>query len=190
MINTTEHYGLKKPDGEENVDISVLNWNMDKIDELLYDINQRIGPTAYSIPLELSASLFDDAVGTPIISEDSNITNLIVGNTYKITVYDKDNNSYESTGTCIHLDDDGYDDLSFVFEDKTVFPEYIRVLYDSEEVPFVLYNGLNVTTFSEGDGFVFMSNFPEGVTADDAKGAFSKFYIEEATTPPPTNPSN
>ena len=45
MINTTEHYGLKKPDGEEKVDIGVLNWNMDKIDELLYDINQRIGPT-------------------------------------------------------------------------------------------------------------------------------------------------
>ena len=37
MINTTEHYGLKKPDGEEKVDIGVLmlDWRKHKLESRL-----------------------------------------------------------------------------------------------------------------------------------------------------------
>ena len=34
-MNTTEKYGLKKPAGNENADVEDLNYNADKIDELL-----------------------------------------------------------------------------------------------------------------------------------------------------------
>ena len=47
MATTTEHYGFAKPDGDDNVDITVLNGNMDAIDNLIYEANQAIENELY-----------------------------------------------------------------------------------------------------------------------------------------------
>lgn len=47
MATKTEHYEFVKPSGDDNVDIEVLNGNMDKLDTLLYEANEKIENEVY-----------------------------------------------------------------------------------------------------------------------------------------------
>jgi hypothetical protein len=183
-MRITEHYDLSLPEGTDKVLVSILNENMDKIDEILADIYSKLPePDYYTIPFEIPASWYQDVeigedVG-PVIWRDKNISNIEIGSHYKLTIFDTANNTYYAEGVGESLE--GLVQINFSFADSGLPQSISDLIYDNEK-SITVVTGVDMS-FESGEGFMVYFTVPQGTLSADIQAVINKFYLEKVTTP-------
>ena len=77
MATVTENYNLVKPDGTDNIDISVLNDNFDTIDAQMKE-NEDMASAGGSVATETSAGIVKPDGTTTLVDQDGTIHSKIV----------------------------------------------------------------------------------------------------------------
>jgi hypothetical protein len=139
--------------------------------------------TDYNIPLEIPLDWYADAEGTLFFSKEPHISNFVLGNTYKLSMYDNNNNVYSVTATAEAYPD--IQDATICLFKFTDLPSGIADLiygYDGKDIPIgnnILFD-LDTGNFIGGNGFVSYISLNEGYTLQDLEAVIDKFKLEEA----------
>ena len=164
----TAHYELAKPSGEDKVDISVFNQNANKIDSILWGIQQRFDPT----PELLEGLVRTDGVAV-ITTEDIEVARnydsnkiLVIGDSYTITF--NDGNGNQTVETVVVQD----------FSELVVAGSYgfmidggiFGVVFNAEAVPYedaAIFNYKENSIFTSGGGdWIDFTVTPANTTAE------------------------
>jgi hypothetical protein len=155
----TENYNLAKPDGTDNVEISVLNENMTLIDEILADIYSKLPtppqPVTDLISLDVNDTNFTyvEAQGGYIHNDSTTALGLVADTQYVCKLIAADSQEYSITATA--YDFEGR--VTVEFDPDQTIPSEISELLNQISITDGIHMDLTTLEPVEGGYFLFLA---------------------------------
>lgn len=155
----TENYNLAKPDGTDNVDVSVLNTNMTSIDEILADIYSKLPtppqPVTDLISLDINDTnfVYVEAQGGYIHNDSTTTLGLVENAQYVCKLITPSSDEYTITATA--YDFQGM--ITVEFFPNQAIPSEISELLDQITITDGIHMDLTTLEPIEGGYFLYLA---------------------------------